>query len=60
AMAARRQPLQRIQAPFVPATSSPTFVYEILGGRLSEASPWIAEVQPDGEVRYQRSDAASR
>jgi hypothetical protein len=60
AMAARGQPLRRIEAPFVPATSSPTFVYEILGGRLSADSPWIAEVRPDGEVSYQRSDAASR
>ncbi len=60
AMAARGQPLRRIEAPFVPATSSPTFLYEILGGRLSAESPWIAEVRPDGEVNYQRADAASR
>lgn len=60
AMAARGQPLRRIEAPFVPATSSPTFLYEILGGRLSAESPWIADVRPDGEVNYQRADAASR
>jgi hypothetical protein len=59
AMAARAQPLRRIEAPFVAATSSPTFLYEILGGRLSEDSPWVAVVRPDGEVRYERS-ATSR
>jgi hypothetical protein len=59
-MAARHQPLRRIDAAFLAPTSSPTFVYEILGGRLSPDSPWIAIVEPDGSVRYERSDAASR
>jgi hypothetical protein len=59
AMAARAQPLRSIEAPFIAATSSPTFIYEILGGPMSEESPWVAVVEPDGEVRYERS-AASR
>jgi hypothetical protein len=59
-MAARGQPLRRIDAAFLAPTSSSTFLYEILGGRLSPDSPWIAIVEPDGDVRYERSDAASR
>jgi hypothetical protein len=59
-MAARGQPLRKIEAAFLAPTSSPTFVYEILGGRLSPDSPWVAVVEPDGDVRYERSDAASR
>jgi hypothetical protein len=59
-MAARHEPLRRIDARFIAPTSSSTFLYEILGGRLSPDSPWIAIVNPDGSVRYERSDAASR
>jgi hypothetical protein len=59
-MAARHQTLRRIDASFIAPTSSSTFVYEILGGRLSPDSPWIAVIEPDGDVRYERSDAASR
>jgi hypothetical protein len=57
-MAARREPLRRIDAAFLAPTSSSTFVYEILGGRLSPDSPWIAVVEPDGDVRYERADAS--
>ena len=57
-MAARRQPLRCIEARFLAPTSSPTFVYEILGGRLSRESPWVAVVEPDGRVRYERSEAS--
>jgi hypothetical protein len=59
AMAARGQPLRRIEAAFVPATSSPTFCYEILGGRLSGDSPWVAIVNLRGEVRYEQADVTS-
>jgi hypothetical protein len=60
AMAARGQPLRRIEAPFVPATSNPTFCYEILGGRLSADSPWVAIVNVRGEVKYERADPGER
>jgi hypothetical protein len=53
-MAGRGQPLRRIDAPFFPAASDPSFLYRILGGRLSVDSLWIAIVGPDGQVRYQR------
>ena len=53
AIASRRQPMRRIDAPFVPVGVDRNFMYEILGGRLSPDSPWIAIVDPTGNVRYE-------
>jgi hypothetical protein len=48
------QTLRRIEAPFLPPTGDPAFVYGIIGGRLDARSPWVATIAPDGGVTYRR------
>ena len=50
-------PVQRIEAPFLPPTGDPSFVYWILGGRLDAHSPWVATIAPEGQVSYRRVDS---
>jgi hypothetical protein len=51
----KRQPMRAVQTAFVlPPTSDPAFIYTVLGGRLDRASPWVAVIQPDGNVIYNR------
>lgn len=58
AIAARGQPMRRIEAAFLPATSSPHFLYEILGGRLAPDAEWIAVIDAAGAIRYERAPPA--
>jgi hypothetical protein len=58
AIAARGQPMRRIEAAFVPKTSDPEFLYEVLGGRLAPDAEWIAMIDRDGAVRYERAPRA--
>jgi hypothetical protein len=44
----------RVEAPFLPLTSDPEFVYTILGGKLSPDSTVVATLSENGEVSYAR------
>ena len=47
-----------IQTEFtLPPTSSPSFLYTILGGRIDRESPFIAVIKADGSVAYQQTGA---
>ncbi|MCM3881614.1 MAG: hypothetical protein ND807_16010 [Vicinamibacterales bacterium] len=47
------RPMRAVRTQFsLPPTSNPQFIYEILGGRIDLASPWIGVIQPDGHVIY--------
>jgi hypothetical protein len=47
------RPMRAVRTEFsLPPTSNPQFIYEILGGRIDLASPWIGVIQPDGHVVY--------
>jgi hypothetical protein len=37
----------------LPPTNDPEFVYRILGGQIDRTSPWVATIEPSGEVAYQ-------
>jgi hypothetical protein len=38
-------------------TNDPEFVYRILGGQIDRTSPWVATIEPSGEVAYQNVGA---
>jgi hypothetical protein len=58
ALAGQGRPLRAIQTEFsLPPTSDPQFVYQILGGRIDRASPWIGIIKSDGQVVYQPAGA---
>jgi hypothetical protein len=52
AVVARGEPMRSIDAPFLPPTSNPEFVYEILGGRINRHAPLAARLSATGEVVY--------
>lgn len=41
----------------LPPTNDPEFVYRILGGQIDRTSPWVALIEPSGEVAYQNVGA---
>jgi hypothetical protein len=49
--------VRRIEAPFLPPTGDPSFIYWILGGRLDPRSPWVATIAPDGRVGYRQVES---
>jgi len=59
-MVARGEPVRAIAAEFLPATSDPTFLYRILGGRVDPEAEWTAVVTPDGAVAYRRTGSPRR
>jgi hypothetical protein len=51
------EPMRAIQADFrLPPTASTTFIYEILGGRIDRASPWVSVISRDGTVLFRKTD----
>jgi hypothetical protein len=49
----RGTPVRAIRTDFkLPPTNDPEFVYRILGGHLDRTSPWIAMIEPSGDVAY--------
>ena len=51
------QSMQAIRTDFaLPRTADPEFLYQVLGGRIDPASPWIALITADGEISYQNVD----
>ena len=58
-IAARGTAVRSIRVNFkLPPTNDPEFVYRILGGALDPGSPWIATIQPGGDVTYQQLNAS--
>lgn len=52
-----RQPMRAVRAGFeIPPTSSPEFIFTILGGRIERGAMWWAEITPDSQVVYHRAD----
>jgi hypothetical protein len=48
------QPMGAIRAHFaLPPTSDSEFLFVILGGRIDRASPWVAVIMRDGNVKYE-------
>jgi hypothetical protein len=57
-LARQGRPVRWIQTEFnLPPSSDPQFVYQILGGRIDRASPWIGIIKSDGHVVYQHGGA---
>ncbi len=54
AVLAHGEPVARIEAPFLPPTSDPEFVYTILGGTIRRDAPVVARLSETGEVTYVR------
>jgi hypothetical protein len=52
AIRARAPEVRAIVTPFLPPSSDPVFVYEILGGRLSSSATFIAIIDHDGTVTF--------
>ncbi len=51
------QSIQAIRTDFaLPRTADPEFLYQVLGGRIDPASPWIALITADGAISYQNVD----
>ena len=50
----RGEPLQRIEAPFLPPSADPEFVFRILGGQITPDAVTIAVLSPDGKITYRR------
>jgi hypothetical protein len=42
----------------LPKTSNSEFVYEILGGRIDPASPWVATIKANGQVEYRKVEGS--
>jgi hypothetical protein len=40
----------------LPPTADTEFLYQILGGRIDRASPWIATINAAGDVQYLKVD----
>jgi hypothetical protein len=52
---ARQAPeVRAIVAPFLPRTSDPAFVYEILGGRIARDAALVAVIDRNGMVSYRK------
>ncbi|HSL21773.1 MAG TPA: hypothetical protein VK886_09565 [Vicinamibacterales bacterium] len=47
--------IRDIEAPFLPPTSDPRFIYTILGGRVTPEATLIAHIDPQGGVVYSAS-----
>jgi hypothetical protein len=57
-LAGQGRRVRAIQTEFsLPPTSDPQFVYQILGGRIDRASPWIGIIKSDGQVVFQPAGA---
>jgi hypothetical protein len=53
------QPMGTIRASFaLPPTSDSEFLFTILGGRIDRASPWVAVIMRDGNVKYEHLSQA--
>jgi hypothetical protein len=53
-VARRGTPVRAIRTDFkLPPTNDPEFVYQIFGGQIDRASPWIAVITLNGDVLYQ-------
>ena len=50
----RGEPLQRIEAPFLPPSADPEFVFRILGGQIRPDAVTVAVLSPGGEITYRR------
>jgi hypothetical protein len=50
----RGEPLQHIEAPFLPPSADPEFVYRILGGQIKPDAAAVAVLSPSGEITYKR------
>ena len=49
------QPIRAIQTDFqLPPSSSPEFLFEILGGRIDRQSSWVCVIRSDGNVLYRQ------
>ena len=49
------QPIRAIRTEFaLPPTSDPEFLFQVLGGRIDRAAPWIAVITSDGDVIYRQ------
>jgi hypothetical protein len=57
-LARQQRPVREIQTEFtLPPTSDAQFLYQILGGRIDGAAPWIGVIKSDGHVVYQQVGA---
>jgi hypothetical protein len=54
-IAAQTRVIRAIEAPFLPPSTDPAFIYEILGGRVAGDAPLIAHLTPIGQVSYRRA-----
>jgi hypothetical protein len=54
AVVARGEPVRRIDAPFLPSSSNPEFVYTILHGQIRRDAPVVARLSETGEVTFVR------
>ncbi len=55
-LARQSRPVRAIRTEFtLPPTSDPRFIYEILGGHIDPAAPWIAIIKSDGQVAYEEA-----
>lgn len=52
ALVRRGEPVRRIEAPFLPATSDPEFAFRILGGQIRPDAAFAAKLSEDGTVTY--------